>query len=154
MSKLKEPVRPYPPFKPEFEEKIVRKYIYSCVESLEEEGWYDDEDEEKEELEGAGKPIEEVTLAWLLEQCPKGISPKDIKVEFGYNTSSMAYEDHFVRFYYETVIPARTVEYEEAVKEYEQSLERYEQAMMDYTEALRQQEIKATEAKLKKLKGK
>ena len=161
--KLPKPISPERPYAYEFEERIERVYIYECIQSLQEE-YEEDEDEEKEKADEGfifdentlswfkPKAIEEVDLAWLLTQIPEGIKPSDIKIEFGYHTSSMAYEDHYIRFYYEKTIPARPDEYKALMKKYNQDLKIYEKELKDWEEACLKLEIEETELKLKKLK--
>ena len=147
---MQEPKRPYPPYSGEYEEKIERRYIYRFTESFQEDdGWDDDEEKEPEpEI-----PVEDVTLEWLLSKVPPGITAAQIKIEFGYNASSMAFEDHYVRFYYEEVIPARKAEYEAALEQYKKDLKHYEHSVVVYKEFCRQEEIRKTEEKLAKLKA-
>lgn len=153
MEKLKEPKQPFPPFEFHYDEKVEKKYIYEFWESLREDdddGW-DDEEEEKRVPE---KPISEVNLAWLVSKVPEGVSLDQIKVEFGYNANCMAYEDHYVGFYYEVKIPARKKEFRAAMKKYKEDLAQYEKDLAEYNEACRLQEIKETEERLAKLKAK
>src|SRR5690349_1691459 len=98
---MKEPKRPFPPFAPDYDSKIERKYIYSYSATLLED--YDEEEEEEREV--PKKPINEVDLAWLVDEVPKGVTLDQIKIEFGYNANCMSYEDHYVKFYYEVEIP-------------------------------------------------
>lgn len=76
-----------------------------------------------------------------------------IKIEFGYNASSMAYEDHYIRFYYEVTIPAKTKEYQLARKKYEADMKQYKEDMEAYKTASKAKKIKNMEEELKKLKG-
>ena len=149
---MEEPKKPYQPYKFEYEAKVERKYIYSCVESLGDE-WDQEQDEKDEEKERPLKPIGEVDLAWLLTQVPEGIKPEQIKIEFGYNASSMAFEDHYIRFYYDVTIPARKVEYKADKKKYEADLAQYEKDLIAHQEWHRAEEIRKTEEKLARLKG-
>jgi hypothetical protein len=119
MSELKKPYRPYAPSSYEYQERVERRYIYRFTETLLPEDSYDDE---SREVETPKKDIGEVDLGWLLTQIPQGVDPSQIKLEFGYNTSSMAYEDHYIRFYYNETIPKRTKEYNAAKKKYEEAL--------------------------------
>lgn len=146
---MKEPVQPWPPSKYEYEKKIERRYIYEFWESLQEDEYDDDEEEKRVPV----KDINKVDLAWLLSQLPEGINPSQVKIEFGYNASSMAYEDHYVKFYYEVTTPARKEEYKTAKKKYEQDKAQYDKDMAAYKVAKHQEEIAAAEAKLAKLKG-
>lgn len=148
---MKEPVQPWPPSKYEYEKKIERRYIYEFWESLQEDEWNDDEEEEKRV---PIKDIAKVDLAWLLKQVPEGIDPGQIKMEFGYNANAMAFEDHYIKFYYEVKVPARKEEYKIAQKKYTKEKEQYDKDMAAYKVACREQEIKDTEEKLARLKGK
>jgi hypothetical protein len=149
---MKKPVMPFPPMPFEYEEKIERKYIYRCTESLQEDE-YDDEDEDDEPKEVPKKPIAEVDLAWLLTQVPEGIDPSQIKIEFYYHASCMAYEDHHVHFYYEVTIPARKAEYDAARKKFEADKKQYDKDVIAWEEEQKNKKIKNMEKELKKLKG-
>lgn len=149
---MKLPQRPYPPYEHQYQEFVERKYIYQCKESLREDDeewdWDEDEDEEPEET----IPIDQVDLGWLISQLPDGINPAQIKIEFGYRASSMAYEYHYVRFYYEVTVPAKPEEYEAAKAAYQQALEQYEKDVVTYEEWKAQKEIDDAEATLNRLK--
>lgn len=147
---MNKPQKPWPPNESEYWEKIERRYIYSCLQSLNEDDYYEEDEGGEEEV----KPIEKVDLGWLLTQIPKGIKPEQIKIEFGYNASSMAYEDHYVRFYYEVTVPARFDEYLLALKKYEEAAKQYKTDLAAYEKVCHDQEIKETEEKLARLKGK
>ena len=164
IQKPPKPILPTQPYSYQYEERTERIYIYEYIQLLREEcEIYDDEIEEKakegfsfNENENAwvkGKPISEVNFEWLLSQVPDVIKLSDVKIEFGYHASSMAYEDHHVRFYYEKIIPAKAVEYKIAKAQYDQDLIVYNQAIKDWEETCHQLEIEEVEAKLKKLKG-
>lgn len=149
---MKEPIQPIPPYKGDYEGKVKRKYIYEFWETLNEDAEWDDDEEE--EPRKPTKDINKVDLAWLAAQIPDGISPSQIKIEFGYNASSMAYEDHYIKFYYEAKVPARKEEYKAAQKKYKEQKEQYDKDMAAYKAACREQEIKDTEEKLARLRGK
>ncbi len=154
---LEEPKKPFPPFEYEYEEKIVKKFIYQFSESLREDD-YDDDDEDDEEEEKKenipDNPPQDISLAWLMTLVPEGIKPEQIKMDFGYNASCMSYDDHYVGFYYEVTVPARKAELLAARAKYESDLRQYEKDLKAYKEAKRLNDIKETEAKLAKLKGK
>jgi hypothetical protein len=155
--KPQEPKRPTPPWEYDYREKVEPRYIYSCFESLQEDEWEDEEEDEDYEPPtqiAPEKPISEVTLGWLLQHLPEGVTPDMVKIDFGYHASSMAYEDHHVRFYYEVTIPARTEEFEKASEQFRREMAKYEKDMEAYKEACRLYEIEQTEAKLAKLKEK
>lgn len=154
---MDKPVRPYPPHSLNYEEKVERMYIYSYSESLQEEDGFEDEEDEAFGVDAPKKempPLEEVNLAWLVSQVPAGITLSQIKIEFGYNASSMAYEDHYVSFYYEVLVPARLSEYQADLAQYEKDIEQYKKDVVAYEEFCKQEEIKTMEEKLAKLKGK
>lgn len=162
------PVRPVRPYASQFEERIERVYIYECIQSFRgEDDYWEDDDETIEEKTKAGyvfdentyswvkpKPIYDVDLGWLLTQIPDGVKPSDIKIEFDYQASSMAYEDHYIKFYYEKTIPARPEEFKALMEKYNEELKVYDVAVEAWKEACRQLEIEETEAKLNRLKGK
>lgn len=144
--KLQEPKRPYPPYSGQYAEKVEREYIYSFVESLQDDEQYDEDEEGEEEI--PQKPIGEIDLAWLISQIPKGVTPGQIKIDCGYTASSMSYEDHYVRFYYEVMIPARDDEFEA----YRRDLAKYEDDMVAYQAAIKVNKIKDMEETLARLK--
>lgn len=148
---MKEPVRPYPPLSYQYEKTVERRYIYTFWETLQEDDGWDDGEKKPEKPK---KDISKVDLAWLLTQIPEGISPSQIKIEFGYNANCMAYEDHYVKFYYEETIPARKEEYKAAKKKYEEENAQYEKDLAEYKLFLHNKEIEETEQKLARLKGK
>lgn len=154
------PHRPEPP-KEEYYTKVERKYIYQCSESLREDDDWDDEDEDEDTPKLPQKPITEVDLGWLLQQVPEGVTPSQIKIEFGYNASSMSYDDHYVNFYYEIVGKLDKKSYNQALKFYEEDMKRYEKEIKQYEKdkaegeaKAKAEEIKELEEKLKELKGK
>lgn len=149
---MKEPVMPWYPCSTDYSEKVERKYIYSYCESLNEDG-YDDEDEDEIEEEVPLKNISDVTLGWLLNQMPKNVTVDDIKIEFGYNASSMAYENHYVKFYYEVTVPAREEELVQAILKYKKEEEQYKKDRAAYEIYCKEQEIKNMQDALSKLKG-
>jgi serine phosphatase RsbU (regulator of sigma subunit) len=152
---IEKPVKPYPPYKYEYDARVERRYIYADSETLREDHYDEyDEEEENDRYPKPEKPVEEIDLGWLLKKIPEGIKPEQIKIEFGYNASSMSYEDHYIRFYYEEKVSARKAEYKAAMAKYEKDLKQYEKDLEAYEEAKRQQEIAETEAKLERLKGK
>ncbi|MCK9459536.1 MAG: hypothetical protein M0R80_07850 [Proteobacteria bacterium] len=152
---MKKPQKPFQPFHYDYEEKIVKRYIYRFTESLcEDECWDESElDDDEEKPEVPLKPIGEVDLAWLVSLVPEGIKPEQIKIDFGYNASSMSYEDHYVGFYYEVTVPARDAEFDAAMREYKAAERQYEADMTEYEVWAYKQEIKETEEKLARLKG-
>ena len=146
---MEKPTKPYPPFQLDYAEKVERRYVYSFTESMHEDDGWDEGDKEPE----PAKPIAEVDLAWLLTQIPEGVTAEQIKIEFGYNASSMSYDDCFIKFYYEVIIPARKTEFKAAKVKYQANLKQYEQDVVAYEQECREKEIKATEEKLKRLKN-
>lgn len=159
------PIEPSRPYSFQFEERVERVYIYEFTQGLRED--YETEEEEFEEKKADGyfydedsdawikpdKPLEEVNLGWLMTQIPEGIKPSDIKIDCGYRASSMAYENHHVKFYYEITIPAKPKEFEALMGKYHEEMDVYNEKIKEWEKACRQQEIKETELKLKKLKG-
>ena len=101
---MKEPIRPCEPYKWEYEAQVERKYI-------------------------SVKDISKVNLAWLIEQIPEGLSPADIKIEFGFEASSFAIENHYVGFYYVERVPARRAEFKADMAKYEENLKKYEETL-------------------------
>jgi hypothetical protein len=142
MSELKKPYKPWPPSKYEFKEKVEKRYIYRFTETLLDEEGYD---EESREVEKPKKDINEVDLGWLVSQVPEGISLDQIKLEFGFRTSSMAYEDHYIRFYYEELIPEQVEAYEAAKRKYKKNIVKYENDLKVYEAAMKEKEIKDAE---------
>lgn len=150
MSELCKPIMPLAPFINQYAEHMEREYIYSFSEKLQE---YDDWDEEDcEEKKTPEKPINEVDLGWLLNKLPDGIKPSDVKIEFGYHANSMAYESHWVCFYYEVKVPAKKEEYKEAKKKFNKDMVKYKEEMEEYRKACHQKKIKETEDELEQLK--
>lgn len=149
---MNEPKQPYPPYKGDYDEKVEKRYIYEFWQSLQED--YEDDNDDDEERRVPVKDISQVDLAWLLAQVPEGIDPSQVKLEFDYNASSMSYDDHYIKFYYETTVPARKVEYKAAKKKYDEDIKQYEIDIIAYKAACREQEIKDAEDKLARLKGK
>ncbi len=154
-----EPLKPYPPAPYEYKEKIERKYIYVFSQSLQEDDYEDELEEDEEETqeekhlkELPQNDIHDINLDWLLKQVPEGIDPSQIKMEFGFNASSMAYEDHYIKFYYEVVIPARTAEYELAQKQYKTQIKRYDLDLKAYQTEVMHNKIGAMEEELSRLK--
>jgi mannose-1-phosphate guanylyltransferase len=150
---MKQPLNPFPPSHYEYDEKVERKYIYSYSQNLDED--YDPDEDDKDYKDDDKtwnvKDISAIDLAWLISQIPEGVTPSQIKIEFGYNASSMSYEDHYVRFYYEVTIPARKEEYKAAQKKYKKDLEQYEKEMFVYEANCLAKEIEETKAKLARL---
>jgi hypothetical protein len=107
-------------------------------------------DDEKAKL--PQKDINKVTLGWLLKQLPDGVTPDQVKVDFGYYASSMAFEDHHIGFYYEVKIPSRMKEYRAAQAKYEEDMKQFLKQQEAYEQYLVQEEIRKTEAKLQALK--
>jgi hypothetical protein len=146
---MNKPKKPYPPFEFDYREKVERRYIYRFYQTLGDE-WDEEHDEEKEV---PLKPIAEVDLGWLVSLIPERVSINQIKIDFGYNANSMAFEDHYVGFYYEVVVPARDAEFKAAQQEYEVALRQYEEDVKEYERVSREEEIRETEEKLARLKG-
>jgi hypothetical protein len=152
MSELKKPIYPYGPSSYYYEEKVEKRYIYSYSQSLREHDDFDDDDDE-EEKEVPKKPIQDVDLGWLLTQIPEGISPSQIKIEFDYSASSMSYDDHYVKFYYNETIPARPEEFKAAKKEHDKKLEQYKIDLKIYEDAAHEKAIREAEDKLARLRA-
>lgn len=89
-----------------------------------------------------------------MEKLPEGVSPNDVKIEFDFYATSMSYETHYVKFYYEKKIPAREADYKRDLAAYKENLAQYEKDYKAYQEACVDQEIKETEENLRKLKEK
>jgi len=153
---MKQPIKPFPPFEYTYKARTERRYIYKFSENLQEgEDDFDDDEDKEEDKEDASLPkkdISKVTLSWLIKQIPDGLRHKDIKIEFGFKANCMAYENHYVNFYYEVKIPAQTDAYKAAKEQYQKDLKKYEQDLIDYNEYCKNKEIKETEEKLAKLK--
>lgn len=149
--KLEAPVKPSPPYEYQYRERTERKYIYSFTQIFNHEGDRD-YDDEGEDFGNSEKEPHEVNLAWLLTQIPEGVSLDQIKMEFAYKASCMAYENHYVKFYYEATIPARTAELEAAKAQYASDLAIYEKNLAVYQQKIKEKEIADLEAKLAKLK--
>jgi len=155
---MKEPQKPYKPSLYEYEEKVEKKYIYSFTEKFDDEYDYgdnDEEDENEDENEDEKKPeipISELTLDYLVSKVPQGINLNQIKIQFGYKASDMAYENHYIHFYYEVLVPAKNEEYKIAMKQYEEDLKKYEDEIVQYKKFIHQEEIKKMEETLAKLK--
>ena len=149
---MKKPQKPIPPSRYEYKEKVEKRYIYRFTASLRED-WDEENDDDEDKPEVPLKPIEEVDLAWLMTLVPEGIKPEQIKIDFGYRASSMAFENHYVGFYYEVAIHARDAEYNVAIREYEAATRQYENDMAEYKVWAYKQEIKEAEEKLARLKG-
>lgn len=155
---MKEPIKPWPPSTWEYEARVERRYIYKYAAPLREDDSYEDDDDEDEESEDKDahlpkKEISKVDLAWLLKQIPDGLTPKDIKIEFGYNANCMAYENQYVNFYYEEKIPARKDELKAAKAKYIEAFKKYEEDLAEYQAFSKAEEIRQTEEKLRRLRG-
>jgi hypothetical protein len=148
-----EPIEPRPPYDFDYAAKVERKYIAEFWGSLREEEDVDYDWEDSPRKRVSTKAPEKVDLAWLLAQVPEGIKPSQIKMEFGYNASSMAFEDHYCRFYYEVKVPARKKELAEAKKKYKDDLAKYEQDLAAWRADQKAKRIRRMEADLKRLKG-
>ena len=155
---MKEPVRPWPPMDYQYEACVDRKYIYKFSENALPDDYYDDmdDDEEEESEEDAKlpkKPVGEVNLAWLIKQIPDGVSPKDIKIEFGVNYNCMSVEDKYLNFYYEVKVPARKADLKAAKEKYKNDLKQYESDIVEYKAFCKAKEIKDAEENLARLKS-
>jgi hypothetical protein len=155
---MKEPIKPWPPMEYQYEACIDRKYIYKFSENaIPDEDYYNDDDEDEEESEEDAKlpkkPVDKINLAWLLKQIPDGVSPKDIKIEFGVNYNCMSLEDKYLNFYYEVKVPAKKAELKAAKEKYKNDLKQYESDMVAYEAYCKAKEIKEAEEKLARLKG-
>lgn len=139
---MDKPIRPRYPIESMYEAGLKRCYIYKYFQTFREE----DEDVVN------GKDISEITLSWLIEQLPENLKHKDIKIEFGYNSSAFAIEDHYVNFYYEIDTPDRMEDFKLAMANYQLDLKQYEKDQLIYEKYLNEQEIKKTEEKLATLK--
>ena len=153
MKKLPEPpIQPIAPYALNFEEHMERVYIYQYAQSFRaEDDWEADEDDE---ISTNSISIDMVNLEWLISQVPEGIKLSEVKIDFDYYASSMAYENHWIKFYYDKLIPAREEEYQALKSQYEKDLIIYNEKIKDWKEICIQLEIEATEKKLKELKGK
>lgn len=146
------PAWPSPPNEYLFKKRKERVYLYEVTESFREDDdeYYDDEDERPKKPE---KPVHKVDLGWLLSKLPEGKTAKDVKIEFGYNASSMAYEDHYLRFYYEVDVPGDPKGLKKAKAEYAKKKAQYDKDMAAYQEAVVQQQIREKEEELARLKA-
>lgn len=154
---MKEPIMPRHPDEWEYKARVERRYIYKHSDRLRDDDTYedddDDEDEPGEDASLPAKDISEVNLAWLIKQIPKGLDTKDIKIDFGFNANCMAYEDHYVNFYYEEKIPARTAELKAVMSKYKEAFKKYEEDLVTYKAFCKARNIKEAEEKLAQLKG-
>jgi hypothetical protein len=159
---MKEPQEPSPPWEMDYRASVEHEFIYySLLRTLSSSlkvSFQDIDDDEPTEQEKKiaklpRKKPANVTLAWLLTLVPEGVKPEDIKIDFGYNASFMSYEDHYVGFYYDVKIPAKTKELKAAKEKYKLDLAQYEKDLVAYNEWKRNDEIRQTENKLKALKN-
>lgn len=140
---MKIPEKPFPPYESSYESYVERVHIYSFTESLQD---YEEDKPEKKDVD-----IRKINLQWLLDKLPEGVTPKQVKISFGYNASSMSYDDHYVGFYYEKKIPACKKEYKLALKKYEAELAQYEKDLVIYNDWLKAEKIKQLKSQLNQL---